>query len=96
MSGVSFPAGRKADVLIEDITYLNTSTGRTAVVANGLIVWADQGLVDVIRNVEGVVSASPTPVFPTQYIVLIDPRYDREIMKKEIEAAILCRPEAKS
>ena len=55
-----------------------------------IVVWADEGCIDVIKGVDGV-----TDVFlsfgRTEYSVYIDPRYDLEILKVKIEAAILGR-----
>jgi len=64
--------GRIADVLVENKD-------------NGLNVWADDGNKEIITSVEGVFQV--TQIY-SWYDVTLDPRYDAEYVKKEIEAQI--------
>ena len=57
---------------------------------NRITVWADAGCVDNIKGVEGVTDVF-TSLGPTEYSVYIDLRYDFEIVKVKIEAAILSK-----
>lgn len=81
--------GKKFDVLTEDINFTNQRTG-LEYLADHIFVHADAGCKDVILSVEGVRDVYNT-FGPTQYSVYLDPRYDRDFVKREIEAAILCR-----
>ena len=52
---------------------------------HALLVWADDGLKNIIYGVAGVVEVfSESP----RYSVLVDHRYDLDFVAKEIEAAI--------
>lgn len=73
--------GRKTDVLFADC---NVEKG----VVRDSTVWADSGLSDVIESVEGVERVF-TPLSPIQYHIYLDPRYDYDIVKQNIETAIL-------
>ena len=77
--------GRLTDVLIEDQFTTDPATGIKEWYA--LEVWADAGNSDVIQSVPGVANVFSN-LTPTQYKVYLDPRYDREWVKAEIEAAI--------
>ena len=81
--------GKLTDVLIEE-QYLKDDTGLATFYQ--FYVWADAGMKNVILAVPGVLTAYDFP-FPPRYEVCIDPRYDREFVKAEIEAAIKCAPE---
>ena len=78
--------GKNVDVIIE---YRKNTDQRTGVeyTSNWINVYADTGMKDIILKVEGVVSV--TKMEDTEYMVKLDPRYDREYVKREIEAAIL-------
>lgn len=82
--------GRKQDVLFEDFTYTDPRTG-VQMTGDSFYMWADAGLKDLIEGVEGVQNAYAEK---SKYHIYIDPRYDREFLKREIEAAILCRGES--
>lgn len=82
--------GRKQDVLFEEIYLEDNKTGLQKKDKH-IRLWADKGLLSLIESVDGVVRAY-NHNGDTEYAVLTDPRYDVETVKKEIEAAILCRP----
>lgn len=86
---MEYEKGRKQDVLFEDIYREDNKTG-LSVKYKHITLWADVGLEHVIAKVEGVVRVYNHQK-DTEYVILIDPRYDAEIVKKEIEAAIICR-----
>lgn len=77
--------GKLFDVLIEDATDIDQTTGADVFV--GFRVWADKGLERIIDSVPGVHSVQS---YRTFYLVTLDPRYDREWLRAEIEAVILC------
>jgi len=79
--------GRKADVIIEDRVYFNQRTGLAERVSS-VDVWADSGMRCIIEAVEGVSSVFDDGA--PRHVVYVDPRYDLEFVKREIEAAILC------
>jgi len=78
--------GKLTDVIIEENRYTNERTG-ILMPCNSLSVWADKGMLGVIRNIPGVNSAHNT-FRDTNYSVYLDPRYDLEWIKAEIEAQI--------
>ena len=67
--------GKEFDVLIYD-----NLTG-------GFEVWADDGMKEIIKNVDGVVWVGQDN---TQYTIHLDPRYNKDYLYKEIEAVIKC------
>jgi len=77
-------SGRLTDVLIED-QFLHDSTGLRQFF--GLHVWADFGMKEIIKAIPGVATCYSI-LYGTRYEVQLDPRYDREFLKREIEAAI--------
>lgn len=85
--------GRKQDVLIEDQRYTDPKTGMDTINSLCFTVWADENTKDIIKAVEGVTNVYNQPT-PTCFSVYYDQRYDREFIKREIEAAILCREDA--
>jgi hypothetical protein len=82
--------GRKCDVLIEDRKAVDPRTGIEVVVNDHFVVWADENKVKVIKSVEGVLWVCQDTVLKTRFYVYYDQRYDREYLKREIEAAVLC------
>jgi len=78
--------GKNVDVIIEDRKNTDQRTG-VEYTSNWINVYADADMKDTILKVEGVVSV--TKMEETEYMVKLDPRYDREYVKREIEAAIL-------
>ena len=82
--------GRKTDVLIEDNYYLDNRTGVYLKSNNNFTVWADKDMREIILSVDGVTNVF-TPDCNTKYQVYIDKRYDIEFIKREVEAAVLCR-----
>lgn len=80
--------GRLTDVVIKDVYHTDIRTGIRHL-ADSVIVYADAGMKEIIANVEGVVAADKGySNSDVEYIVYLDPRYDREWVKAEIEAAI--------
>ena len=79
--------GRKFDVLIVDRLETDPRTGME-MLSRQVTVYADAGLKEVISKVEGVTWI--TFMADTEYLVKIDPRYDYEFVKRQIEAAVLC------
>lgn len=80
--------GKIYDVLVEPRFHYTGSFGDIKKDFAGLTVWADPGMVDVIKNTPGV-----TDVFdrgPTEYAVSIDPRYSLGWIKNEIIARVKC------
>jgi hypothetical protein len=84
--------GRKVDVLIRDYYVQNPLNGEL-LITEVIEVFADAGMKAVIEKVPGVMLVGH-PLAPIKYEVVLDPRYNREIVKKEIMAAILCAPAA--
>jgi hypothetical protein len=78
--------GRLMDVLVQ-----NNVGGDDGEKIFGFIVYADAGLNEIIENVEGVMKSYSCYKKDIEYIVDIDPRYDREWVKQEIIAKILCK-----
>lgn len=85
--------GRMKDVIVEDVFETDERTGVRSVSANKVTVWADVGLTDVLKGAEGVINVYNFDHSKTEYTVYIDPRYDRNYVKAELEAAILCKGE---
>lgn len=83
--------GRKQDILIENKIYTDNRTGIETVSDRSFVVWADAGLNDVIKSVDGVTVVYSNQPYATKYDIFTDPRYDIEFIKREVEAAILCK-----
>ena len=83
--------GKKKDVLIEDKMYTDNRTGVESVSDRTFVVWAGAGMKDVISAVSGVVAVYSGQPYETKYDVFVDPRYEFEFIKREVEAAILCK-----
>jgi hypothetical protein len=81
--------GKLTNVLIKDIVYTDPKTGMEINASNEITVWADDGVKETIKNIPGVTNVY-THISPTQYDVYLDPRYDKQFVKAEIEAAIMC------
>lgn len=77
--------GKLTDVIIEDEYDTDQRTGVRSL-ALRLIVWADPGMEESIKRIEGIHRVFNFPDSPTQYHIYLDPRYDREYLKREIEA----------
>ena len=80
--------GKKQDVLIKNLSFEDPKTGLVVTKEHDLTVWADKGMEEIIKSVPGVVFCYG--FHDVQYSVTLDPRYDPEYVKAEIEAAILC------
>jgi len=80
--------GKKFDVLVNDRFNTDPRTGVEMMSQQYVTVYADAGLKEVISKVAGVVSI--TDFESTEYIVKLDLRFDRNFVKSEIEAAVLC------
>ena len=81
--------GRENDIIIEDVYLFNDLGIET--LTGMIVVWADEGLKELIFKISGISRVENES--PFHYYVFLDPRYDREFVKKEIEAKILCRKE---
>lgn len=79
--------GKKFDVIVEETYYSDPETG-VKTRWDCFTVWADSGLSALIESVNGVTAVYETN--KSQYSVYVDKRFDREHVKREIEAAILC------
>lgn len=77
--------GRLTDVLIEDEYITDPATGIRSWFE--FHVWADAGMKEIILSVPGVLTAYDH-LYPNRYEVFVDPRYDREWVRAEIEARI--------
>ena len=86
--------GKNKDVLIEDKVFTDNRTGIECVSDRTFVVWADAGMEDAISSVDGIVAVYSGQPYKTKYDVFVDPRYDFEFIKREVEAAILCKGEA--
>jgi len=82
-------SGKKQDVIIEDVTNTDPRTGVVLVIQTELNVWADERMKPIIEKVEGVTNVYNN-FAKTLFHVYIDARYDKEYVKRDIEAAILC------
>jgi hypothetical protein len=80
--------GRKVDVIIDDVFILDARTCEM-ILSDVIMIHADPGFKEIIEKVEGIELVAPT-LLPSNYNAVIDRRYDREFVKKEVEAAILC------
>jgi hypothetical protein len=84
--------GKLIEVLFEDMVGIQNYTGEKIICQHEFIVWADEGLLELIKSVKGIYDVQLKLGFPTtEYFVFVDWRYDIEFIKKEIEAVILCR-----
>ncbi len=81
--------GKMIDVFIEDVYQTDPHTGLTVVYGPYFIVWADDDLLEIIRSIEGVSTAYRGA--KSKFIVYYDQRYNRDWVKREIEAVILCK-----
>lgn len=81
--------GKEKDVLIEDVFYYEKETGLKTIYEDRFTVWADEKMKEVIESVEGIMGVYNS-IAKTQFTVYFDKRYNRDFLKKEIEAAILC------
>ena len=82
--------GRNQDLIIEDFYLVDEITGEKNL-SSMLVVWADEGVENIVFKIDGVTNVAKQT--KTLYYVFLDPRYDRDFVKKEIEAKILCRKE---
>lgn len=73
--------GRLTDVIIEDNISEHPKTGLP--IFFGFIVWMDKSAVDAVKKIPGV---SIDPYSSNPYFIRLDPRYDREYLRAEIEA----------
>jgi len=84
--------GRMTDVIIKDEFYTDDRTGVEVMNSLCFTVWADENMLDTIKAVEGVTNVY-NQITKSEFSVYYDQRYDREFLKREIEAAILCKEE---
>jgi hypothetical protein len=81
--------GMTQEILFEDAIATNNDTGISNICPTAFYLWAEEKKENLIKNVKGVFFCE-TYQTPTHYFIKIDARYDKEFIKKEIEAAILC------
>ena len=81
--------GREFDVLIEDEKFTDQRTGVVTVSDKSFTAWADKGLQKVIEDVEGITNVFNFDTDRTEYHVYVDPRYNFEFIKKEVEAVLI-------
>jgi len=81
--------GKMKDFIIEDKFIVDDNTGLKCLDENNIIVWADKGLIEILSKIKGITDVFNTGS-DTKYSIYLDPRYDRNFIKKEIEAHILC------
>jgi hypothetical protein len=77
--------GKMTDVIIEESIGSDPRTGMP--IFFGLSVWADAGMKNIIENIPGVYIVLEFGD-GTHYDVSLDPRYNREFLKAEIEARL--------
>lgn len=83
--------GKKVQVLFETAMKRNNITGEFEVALNAFQLWTEPNLEELIRKVPGVCEVtSKFSGYSSSYAIVIDPRYDVEFVKKEIEAEIIC------
>jgi hypothetical protein len=94
ISHLKFDSGRRKDFLWEDV--FESSKDAFGIPSSDLIkseikkyLWADKNMATTIFAVDGVSYADVNGYY-TRYLVCFDPRYDKEIVMKEIEATVLC------
>ena len=78
------------DIVIEEYRYLRDGMDLQFL---NLIVYADKGMLSVLRATKGVLVAYDnytTSGETSHYLVYLDPRYDLDWVKAEIEAQIKC------
>lgn len=78
--------GKLTDIVIEDSFFTDERTGMQKFCY--LDVYADADSLPLILAVEGVSAAHKSCSLKNNFSVFLDPRYDREYVKAEIEAAI--------
>jgi len=79
--------GKQIDVLVKDRFNTDMRTGVETLSEQRVTVYADAGMKETILKVDGVISV--TEMEETEYMVKLDIRFDREFVKREIEAAVL-------
>ena len=79
--------GKQIDVLVKDRFNTDMRTGVETLSEQRVNVYADAGMKETILKVDGVISV--TEMEETEYMVKLDIRFDREFVKREIEAAVL-------
>jgi len=81
--------GKLTDILVLDCYREDQKTGLKILQEKELTVWADEQHKEIIKKTHGVTNVY-NHTTPCEFDVFLDPRYDREFVKKEIEANILC------
>jgi hypothetical protein len=83
--------GRKHNYLIEDVKYMDNTSGIELKSDRVLSVWADEGFNKSFEGIEGITSVYSGQPEKTHYNIYVDPRYEIEFIKSEIEAVIVCK-----
>jgi len=82
--------GKNKQILFEHGLQRNNFTGEIEQSPNSFFLWTDKGLENLIKSIEGVMFVRGcVDNLETRYSLLIDPRYDIEFVKAEIEAKII-------
>lgn len=82
--------GKTKQIIFEKGYNRNNLTGELELSENSILIWTDPNLLDVIKSVPGVAYAEcAIHGMNSYYAATIDPRYDVEFIKREIEAAII-------
>lgn len=76
--------GRRTDVIVEERTYRD-DMGMVKFLE--MVVYADPGNAEIIKSVPGVVNVYNS-LSKIEYVLSLDPRYDRAWIAAEIEAQI--------
>lgn len=97
-TNADFGSGRRANVLtrIMPRDYFHPLQGEVSLEYDRIEIWADAGLAESFRKIEGILHIG-TDDLKSHYVAFVDPRYDVEFVKREIEAvAILPKEETNS
>ena len=76
---------RITDVIIDEEFSVHYKTGLESF--SNLLVWADKGAKEVMESIPGVAEVHLTSI-NNNYVVFLDPRYDRQSLIDEIEEQI--------
>ncbi len=81
--------GKLMDVLIFDYSEVFAAPDDKTF-KNWIVIYAENGYLELIKKIPGVLLVIEDEKIQCRYQAYLDPRYNHEIVKKEIEAEILC------